>query len=133
MIRSRTRIVPFGSPVSRTVTRRPVERPTRRPRAVATTCRTPTRRRARTRSRITRRLVQGACAASHAAPWKRITDGVFFVRYKVKGARKRMDFRRAVLVRREGRFYKRRTHYRPNSCRARSCGAPCSAAASSSR
>ena len=47
---------------------------------------------------------------------KRITDGVFFVRYKVKGARKRMDFRRAVLVRRKGRFYKRRTHYRPNSC-----------------
>ena len=46
---------------------------------------------------------------------KRISDGVFFIRYKIRGS-SRNDFRRAVLVRRKGRFYKRRTHYRPNSC-----------------
>jgi hypothetical protein len=47
---------------------------------------------------------------------KPISDGVFFVRYRVKGARTRTDFRRATLVRRKGRFRVRPTYYRPDSC-----------------
>jgi hypothetical protein len=47
---------------------------------------------------------------------KPISDGVFFVRYRIKGARTRTDFRRATLVRRRGRFSVRPTFYRPDSC-----------------
>jgi len=47
---------------------------------------------------------------------KKITDGYFFVRYRVKGARTRTDFRRFTLQRTKGRFASRRTFYRPDSC-----------------
>jgi hypothetical protein len=47
---------------------------------------------------------------------KAIRDGVFFVRYQIKGARTRTDVRRATLVRRNGRFAVRSTFYRPDSC-----------------
>ena len=46
---------------------------------------------------------------------KAVRDGVFFARFRIKGI-KRADFRRATLVRRNGRFSVRRTFYRPNSC-----------------
>ncbi len=46
---------------------------------------------------------------------KPISDGVFFVRFRTEG-RGRKDSRRVTLVRRNGRFFGRRTHHRPNSC-----------------
>ncbi|HEV2785447.1 MAG TPA: hypothetical protein VGV67_03585, partial [Solirubrobacteraceae bacterium] len=44
---------------------------------------------------------------------KPISDGVFFVRFRTQGAGRR-DSRRVTLVRRNGRFFVRRTHHRPS-------------------
>jgi hypothetical protein len=47
---------------------------------------------------------------------KRLTDGYYFVRYRIRGRGKAWDFRRHVLVRRNGRFYGRRSHHDRSSC-----------------
>jgi hypothetical protein len=46
---------------------------------------------------------------------KKIRNGVFFVRFRTQGVGER-DWRRHTLVRRGGRFYTRKTFYRPDSC-----------------
>jgi hypothetical protein len=47
---------------------------------------------------------------------RRLTDGVYFVRYRVRGLKKVADFRRHVLVRRKGKWSSRRSHYARESC-----------------
>ena len=47
---------------------------------------------------------------------KKMRDGVFFVRYRIKGAKIREDFRRATLVRKRGKFSVRKPYYKPKSC-----------------
>lgn len=46
---------------------------------------------------------------------KRVRNGVFFVRLRTRGEGRR-DWRRHTLVRKRGRFFARRTFYRPQSC-----------------
>ncbi len=46
---------------------------------------------------------------------KKVRDGVFFVRFRGEGVARR-DWRRHTLVRKRGRFYERKTFYRPDSC-----------------
>ena len=47
---------------------------------------------------------------------KKLADGYYFVRYQIKGARKRTDERRLAFRVRKGRISLRRSHYSPNSC-----------------
>jgi hypothetical protein len=67
-------------------------------------------------ARFARRTQAFGWTGRRARGGRRLTDGLYFVRFAIRDERNRLDERRVALVRRNGRFAPRRDFYRRTSC-----------------